>query len=187
MTYATHHRPRRPHARHATLAAVALLLAACTSDGMVQPPEPEPEPDPVPETTVLVLDFNYIEVIRDCDGIEGDGDFTFRVQTRPSFGSSRTVLNRSYTLGDGDRTPAIGRVTTQTTAVAGKAVTVELLAREVDQNIFIGAYNDDRMNNVTRTLDHRYTGSGWTSLGPRSMTVGSGDCQVRLHYTASEG
>lgn len=184
MTRTTRPPRRAPHARPAVLALAAVVLAACGDAGMVQPPEPEPEP--APELTRLVLDFNYIEVIKDCDGIEGDGEFSFRVRASRSFGGTSTVHNRSHQLGDGDRTGAIGRLTTSTEAVAGKQVTVELRASEVDQNIFTGAYNDERMSNATRTLAHSFNGTNWGNLGPRTISVGSGNCQVRLHYTASQ-
>lgn len=177
-------RPALPTARTPLLALAAVVVAACGGDGMVQPPEPDPDPEP--QVTRLVLDFNYIEVVRDCDGIEGDGEFTFRVLANRSFGSTSTVYNRTHQLGDGARTGAIGRLTTTTEAVSGKQVTVELRASEEDHNIFVGTYNDDRMNNTSRTLSHSFNGNRWTRLGPNTISVGSGDCLARLHYTATQ-
>jgi hypothetical protein len=179
----------RNRTRPLALLLAAALLTACSSDGMVQPlpmPEPEPGPAPGPTVTALQIDFNYVEVIRDCDGIEGDGDFTFVVVASPSFGGASTVLNRSETLGPGGRTAAIGRRTWQTEATSGKQLTVELRASERDTDIFGRRYNDSRMDNIARTLAHTFNGKSWSNLGPKTITVGSGDCQVRLHYTATQ-
>ncbi len=162
-------------------------LAACETAATVAPaPTPEPEPVPVITTTRLQLDFDYVEVIKDCDGIEGDGDFLFVVVASPSFGSAVTMHNRNHTLGDGERTPAIGRRTFTANATNGLQVTVELRATEYDKYIWGTVYNDSRLDNARLTLAHTHNNGVWTNLGPQSITLGSGDCRVRLRYTATQ-
>ncbi len=177
------------HEMHRTQPAVGLaallLLAACTatdSVGLVTEPGVEP---PAPQATRLQLDFSNIEVIADCDGIEGDGEFKFSVVVRPSFASAITIYNASRTMGDGDRTPALGRRTLSAVSSPGQQVTVEFRASEVDHSIFTGEYNDSRMDNLLGTSIHLYNGSTWSNQGPRSITLGSGSCQVRLNYIAN--
>ncbi len=180
----------RPHERLNSLSASALLLVsltACTTDSAMGPaPEPQPQPEPVVTTTMLQIDFNYVEVIKDCDGIEGDGDFHFRVRALPSWANAVTVHNRSHTLGDGDRTAALGRSTLTAAANTGQQVTVELTASERDKPLIGATYNDSRMNNATRTAAHSYRDGAWSGQGPRTISLGSGSCQVRLHYTVNQ-
>lgn len=56
-----------------TLAA-ASLLGVCGVESTA--PEPAPVVDPGASTAQLQVDFGSIEAIRDCDGIEGDCDFS---------------------------------------------------------------------------------------------------------------
>jgi hypothetical protein len=160
-------------------------LAACESRSATEP-APTPAPEPVITTTRLQLDFDYVEVIKDCDGIEGDGDFRFVVVATPSFGGSVTMHNRSHTLGDGDRTEAIGRRTFSAAASNGLQVTVELRASEVDKPLIGATYNDARLNDARGARAHVHNNGVWTNLGPQSITLGSGDCRVRLRYTATQ-
>ena len=178
----------RTNERLNSMSAAALMvvsLTACTTDSMVAP-DPEPAPQPIVTTTKLQVDFNYVEAVKDCDGIEGDGDFHFRVRAMQSWGGSVTVHNRGHTLGDGGRTAALGRHTFTAAATTGQQVTIELTASERDKPLIGATYNDSRMNNATRTAVHAYRDGKWTSTGPRTITLGSGNCQVRLHYSVNQ-
>lgn len=165
----------------ATAVLATTTLAACSSESptsiVVDPPGPG--------TSAIQFDFSFIEAIKDCDGIEGDGDFSFQVKTIVSSGGSNTVYSSSRTLGDGDRTPAIGRRTYTVPATDGQQVTVEFIATEFDKNIFGKSFNDDRLSGARRTTAHKFNNGKWSGTGPQSITLGSGDCQVRLRYTVN--
>ncbi len=177
---------RRSHTSPFRLVATlvtASLLGACGVESTA--PEPAPVIDPGPSTAQLQIDFGSIEAIKDCDGIEGDGDFSFKVTTNVSSGGSSTVYSKSVTLGEGGRTSAIGRKTYTVPATSGQQVTVEFEASERDKNIFGTKYNDSRLDNARNSIAHKFNNGTWSSLGPRSIELGSGDCRVRLSYTAN--
>ena len=41
---------------------------------------------------------------------------------------------------------------------------------------------DSDMNNRQGTRTHTYSNGNFTNLGPGSVTLGSGGCQIRLNY-----
>ncbi len=167
--------------RSVATVAAATLLAACGSESTA----PAHVVDPGPGNTQLQLDFGFVEAIKDCDGIEGDGDFSFKVTTNVSSGGGSTVYNKSATLGNGGRTSAIGRKVYTVPATDGQQITVEFVASERDKNIIGQTYNDSRLDGARKSIAHKFNNGSWSSLGPRSIELGSGDCRVRLNYTAN--
>lgn len=170
-----------PSHRVAMLVA-ASFLAAC---GTVESTAPAPVVDPGPSTAQLQIDFGFVEAVKDCDGIEGDGDFAFKVTTNVSSGGSSTVFSQSVSLGEGGRTGAIGRKVYSVPATSGQQITVQFEASERDKNIIGQTYNDSRLDNARNSIAHKFNSGTWSSLGPRSIELGSGDCRVRLTYTAN--
>ncbi len=79
----------------ATSVATA-LLAACGSESTA----PAPVVNPGPGNTQLQLDFGFVEAIKDCDGIEGDGDFSFKVTTNVSSGGGCDGLQQVGLAGE---------------------------------------------------------------------------------------
>ncbi|MEL6614462.1 MAG: hypothetical protein AAFQ43_01920 [Bacteroidota bacterium] len=135
-------------------------------------------------TTQLAATFTGIEAIKDCDGIEGYGDFNFRVSAQSSFSSSSSgeVHRSSPQLTDGQRTGGLGRRVYEGPAVDGQTLSITFTASEVDQPVIGSAYNDTRLNNTSRTAIHTYRNGRWDKVGSRYITLGGGDCSVRLHY-----
>ena len=163
-----------------------LALSGCDAAG---PEQPGPGPEPGPGNTSIRVDFNYVEAVKDCDGFPlGEGEFSFGVYARPSFGSSTTVYTSNQRgFADGQRSGALGQREFTTTAVNGQEVTIEFKASEVDYDIFgNNPFNDSRMSSRTQTTRHTFDGRKWSGSGPQTITMGSGDCQVRLSYTVSE-
>jgi hypothetical protein len=172
----------------AMMICLAALASGC-SEGGAGLTEPEPEPEANPETerrlqrSTLILDFAHIEVVEDCDGIEGDGDFDFVVRTEVEGGSTNVLYDANPTLGPGARTPTIGRRTY--TVVQGTVVYVHFEASEWDRDIFGNVYRDSRLSQRQSYTGHFFLDGDWTHLGPRSITLGTVGCMVRLHWTAS--
>lgn len=168
--------------------ASALLTACGTSDAT----SPDDMPDPGPATAAkLQVDFSYIEVVTDCDGVEGDGDFQFEVFTQviEADGSdgegAGTVLKSSHNLGDGGRTASIGRRIYTVTRQSGSQVWVHFKATELDRDIFGSTFSDSRLNGANNVIKHVFDGSTWSNVGPRTITLGSSGCVVRMLYTAN--
>ena len=181
------HSHRSPHAqyhRHRFRSRLCRRCHYCLLTDSPTGPSEQNEPPP-PATVTLQIDFTNIEVLEDCDGIEGDGDFRFTVTTSVSAGGGGSVYSGSPTLGNGARTSSLGRKEYIVPATDGQQVTVEFVASEQDRDIFGNVYNDDRMDNVRRTLEHKFNSGSWTPLGPQSILVGSGACRVRLNYVAN--
>ncbi len=165
------------------LAALCLALLAIGCGGGGGGPT-----DPTPTFTTLTLDFSYVQVIEDCDGVEGDGDFHFTVSVSPpGIGPSEVVYRESPTFGPGAKSDVIGRRTYRIESTADAAVQVSFLASEVDKSIFGAVYNDERLDEAYSYVYHSYdqaTGT-WSNLGPQSITLGSSGCRVVLYWTAT--
>lgn len=72
--------------------ALFLTALAAGCGGGDGPTAPQSAPESAPVRTTLILDFAYIEVIEDCDGIEGDGDF--QSKSFPGSGLSRASCSK---------------------------------------------------------------------------------------------
>lgn len=161
---------------------IAAIAAGCSGDG---PTATEQEPDPKAETTTLIIDFAHIEVIDDCDGIEGDGDFDFVVSTSSPL--YRTHYDANPTLPPGGRTATIGRQTFTYEASAEADVAVHFIASEWDRDIFQNEYHDERLDGEAAEVTHYLRNGTWVSLGDHAATLGEAGCQVRLTWTARVG
>ena len=42
---------------------------------------------------------------------------------------------------------------------------------------------DSRLDDVSASRTHTYTNGTFSGLGPNTLTVGSGGCNIRLNYT----
>lgn len=139
--------------------------------------------------STLTIDFANIHIIQDCDGIEGDGDFTFTVETFQKNQAARRVYEGSPSLGPGAR-QTVGRSSTYDIPASDgdTHVTVRFQATEWDRSIVGVTYADDRLAGTAGQKQHTYTNGTWSDLGVQTITLGTAtpaDCMVRLTYTAS--
>ena len=160
---------------------LAALAAGCGGGGGGGAPT---APPPAPARTTLILDYEYVEVIEDCDGIEGDGDFHFGVVAHSTEFPIDAAFSEDIRLGPGGKTRAIGRRSYTIDAVDGKYIGVEFSAWEEDKSIFGDVYNDDRLDFESAEVLHEFSNGAWSNLGPQSLTLGSSGCRVRLHWSA---
>ena len=137
--------------------------------------------------TISVYLGNFT-AIKDCDGIEGAGDFKFTVQVlNENNVNLATAYTKSLTLSD----PSSFLINlTKTFALPkqlGKKFTIKLTCYEYDKSVFGVTYNDSRMNGAVASGVHSYNNDGtWSNTTPssRSIEIGAGtDCNVRLHYS----
>ena len=134
-------------------------------------------------TVTMTLDRFFVR--KDCDGIEGDGEFSFRaiVQNGPT---REKDVSRSATLGDGQSITLNEEVVFDANRVPGYQFAVTFYSTEKDRDLFTGAFNDRRMSNRRAVRRHEFSSSGWTNLngGARIALVnGSQNCQAELFYS----
>ena len=170
---------------HSSVLRATLCLAAltvgCGGDGGDAPTSPAP----APARTTLTLNLQFVEVIEDCDGIEGDGDFKLSVLVYSNIFPTDLIYRQTVNLGPGGRTPVLGKRSYTVPAVDSVAIYVELQATELDKSITGEEYNDDRLDFAIAVLTHRYIDGVWSYLGPRELTLGSAGCRVRLYWSAA--
>ena len=134
-------------------------------------------------TVTMTLDRFFVR--KDCDGVEGDGEFSFRaiVQNGPT---REKDVSRSGTLGDGQSISLNEEVVFDANRVPGYQFAVTFYSTERDTNLFTGGFNDSRMDNRRAVKRHEFTSTGWANLngGARIALVnGSGDCRAELFYS----
>lgn len=162
----------------------AAFLAGCGAAGADAPTSPPPADG----TTTLYLEFGGIDVIQDCDGIEGDGDFTFTLETFEKDKASTVVYEASPNLGPGTR-HTVARTSTYLLPATGDTyVRVRFRATEWDKSIVGATYADARLPGESGQMQHTYFNGTWSNLGVQTITLGAAtpnDCMVRMYYTAS--
>lgn len=156
---------------------LTVLAAGCGGGGGDAPTAP------APARTTLTLDLGSIEVIEDCDGIEGDGDFLFDVWVHSTGVMNDHVYSQTVNMGPG-KTPVLGRRSYKVNAIDGVAIHVEFQAVELDKSIIGEEWRDDRLAIAVTRYTHRFSNGAWSNLGPQSITLGSAGCQVRLSWSA---
>ncbi len=138
--------------------------------------------------TISVYLGNFT-AIKDCDGIEGAGDFKVRVQILNE-NNGRIVSDypsnnnyKSLTLNDNDKYLINKTKTFTLPKSAGKKFTVKLIVYEKDKNIFGHVYNDSRMNGKTATGVFSFDNGSWSPpASSYTLYIGDGNCKVKLDY-----
>jgi hypothetical protein len=156
---------------------LATLAAGCGGGGGDAPTAP------APARTTLTIDLGSIEVIEDCDGVEGDGDFMFDVWVWSNGIMNDHVYSQTVNMGPG-KTPVLGGQSYSVNAIDGVEINVEFQAVELDRSIIGEVWRDDRLAIAVTRYTHRFSNGGWSNLGPQSLTLGSSGCRVRLHWSA---
>ena len=164
------------------IAALCLAVLATGCGGSDSPTEPTPQPTPAARTT-LSISGAYIEVVDDCDGIEGDGDFVFWVEYSPN-GVSDVVFDQTINLPPGGKSRSITRWSHAFDPAGDPFMYVTFRATELDKSITGTEYADARLDGAIGSHRYRYVDGAWTSTGPRAITLGVPGCLVRLHWSA---
>lgn len=163
------------------LLCLAGYAAGCSGGG-----DAPTAPGPTLPRTTLTLDLGYIEVIEDCDGIEGDGDFLLDVWVDSRLTPNDHVYSSgSISLGPGGRTPVVGRRSYTVDAIDGLEFTVDFQAVELDKSIIGEVYRDDRLAIAVTQYRHRFSNGAWSGLGSRKLSLGSAGCRIDFSWSAS--
>ncbi len=140
----------------------------------------------------VTLTLNKFHVVKDCDGVEGSGDFHLYAAIYDNSTGANTLrtdkgFNGQY--DDGDDVTINKNWTVDMPHTAGKQFSVYFRSYETDKDILGNVYNDSRMGDARTTSEHAWQAGGWTNLSgattTRTLTHGSGDCRAQLEYSVS--
>lgn len=172
-----------------------------TAPPTTEPPTTTTEPaptttttEPIREATVTVTLIRF-QALKDCDGIEGFGDFFFEAYVTTPGGGIEGSTSGDRQLTDLEYWNHLEEVTFTVPEEQGSEFAVVFGSSEKDQKAFTGeVYNDERMDNAMHTASHTYINGVWigppmhsTGLGgtyPLAIQLlnGSGNCTAELHY-----
>jgi hypothetical protein len=152
-----------------------LLTVSACSDSVV---------DSEPDVATLRVDLNQFRAIKDCDGIEGRGDFNFSMRVELDNGEIPYRINgRSVELSDDENSNIGQEVVFTQEEIDGASFKVYFSSSEWDKPLIGASYPDDRMNNITKSISHQFANGVWSNTGSRRIVNGSGDCQAELRYS----
>lgn len=141
--------------------------------------------------TVDNIDINLgrFNVKRDCDGIEGPGDFSFEVEILGKNGAKLSTYSMSsITKSDGEYVNISKTISIKLDRTQGNKFTVKFICNEWDKDILQRVYKDSRMNSKTVQFTHNFNSNGgWSDIsGVRSLVTNPGsDCSTELTYKIS--
>ncbi len=154
----------------------------------------QPTTTAVPVSSLLVTLIRF-QVIGDCDGIEGVGEWAFRAKLFDHRNAELLATSAGdQSLSDGEYVNRIAEARFSVPAEEGRSFRVQLTAEEWDTDLFTGAFMDSRMSRFTVEYVHTYRSGIWTNLNHSStglggtypnavqLPIGSGSCSAELHY-----
>jgi thiol-activated cytolysin len=139
----------------------------------------------VQTANAIIVNVKRFHVVKDCDGIEGDGEFDFRALVRNG-STTEGDFRRSATLGDGESVTLNEDVVFNAARRVGNRFSVTFYSTEWDRDLFTGAFRDSRMNNRSISKVHEFGSTGWTNLSDGAeikLVNGSQNCQAELAYS----
>ena len=134
----------------------------------------------------VTLELDRFFVKKDCDGIEGDGDFYLYAE----MGGNNRIEKHTFDgqAGDGTNISIKKNMTVDIEHKLNNTFYVYFRSIEYDKPVIGAVYNDSRMNDIRTTRSYVWQGNSWSNLsgnGARTYYIinhGSGDCQAELGY-----
>ncbi len=143
-------------------------------------------------STVKTIDnidikLSRFNVYRDCDGIEGAGEFSFDVQVLDKNGTKLATYSlNNITKSDGQHVDLNKTLSIKLKREMGSKFTVKFTCSEWDKDILGRVYADSRMDHKAVSFTHGFNSSGsWSDIsGTRKLDTNPGsDCSTELTYT----
>ena len=133
--------------------------------------------------------LNQFKVKRDCDGIEGAGEFSFEVQVLNKSGTKLTSYSMgNITLSDEGKISIAKTLSIKLKREIGNKFTVKFICTEWDKDILGRVYPDSRMDHKAVSFTHNFNSSGsWSDISnTRTLSTNPGsDCSTELIYAVS--
>ncbi len=133
----------------------------------------------------IEIKLNSFNAIKDCDGVEGDGEFGFDVKVKDQSGKILASYSKSVTLGSGKNFTIDKTLSINMPRKTGSKFTVQLVCSEWDKDILGRGYKDSRMNGKTASFTHELKSDGtWSDIKNRTIIINPNtDCSTSLNYT----
>ena len=141
-------------------------------------------------TVTVHLDRFFVE--KDCDGIEGPGDFSFRAELHSNQGRQATWERSNLILNDGESAVINQEYKFDISVAPGAFFRVYARGEERDQPVIGASYLDTRMNGDTADRTYTYRSDGTWSNYARGQVVrldigtSASECRAQLWYTVRD-
>ena len=138
--------------------------------------------------TVDNIDIRLDQFIvrRDCDGIEGAGEFSFEVQLLDKNGKKLNSFSvDNITKSSGEKFSIAKTFSIKLKREMGNKFTIKFISTEWDKDILGRVYPDSRMDHKVVSFSHNFNTSGnWSDIsGTRTLSTNPGsDCASDLTY-----
>ncbi|WP_084696231.1 thiol-activated cytolysin family protein [Salisaeta longa] len=133
----------------------------------------------------ITVHLKEFYVRKDCDGIEGDGEFEFRAIVNGG-GTRAGDFIREATLGDGGRVRLNEEVVFDIERQDGNEFGITFYSTEWDKKIWGEVFKDPNMATVRSVKRHTFGSTGWSNVptsGDIRLVNGSQNCQAELVYS----
>ena len=126
---------------------------------------------------------------KDCDGIEGAGDFVFLAEVSSRQGSHGSWQKGSLSIDDGGSAVINQEYKFDVSLAAGSYFRVKAVGQEWDLPVFGASYLDTRMNRDAAEKVYAYQSDGtWSNYAPNQLTkldlgTSASECRAQLWYT----
>ena len=161
-----------------------LVFTGCSKSS--NPSDPNNGGEVIPKTTDNIdITLNQFYVHKDCDGIEGDGEFDFKVQILNSADQVLYTYNKTdLVLGDGDWFNPNYTVPLTFDRTEGNKFKIKFICTEWDRPLIGNPYHDSRMDERTLVTEHIFSGGTWSNVsGTRYLITNPGsDCSTEFNY-----
>ncbi|KAA3615379.1 MAG: hypothetical protein DWQ05_13565 [Calditrichaeota bacterium] len=135
---------------------------------------------------IIDLKIKNFKALKDCDGIEGDGEFEIWVEISAG---NKKYHKSNISAGNGDTIALNWEYSFKANLTDGNYFTVKFICKEWDKDILGKTFGDSRMNKKSGSIRHDYRNAGWSNLekGTRTIVLNSGNnkCSTQMTYTVA--
>ncbi len=132
---------------------------------------------------IFDITIQNFKSIKDCDGIEGDGEFEIWVQISAG---NKKYHKSNISAGNGDVIKLDWNYSFKANLKEGNYFTVKFICKEWDRDIFGKTWGDSRMNKKSGYIRHEFRNNTWSNLGNGYKSIvlnpGNNDCSTQLSY-----
>lgn len=143
----------------------------------------------IPKTSDNIdITLKQFYVHRDCDGIEGDGEFDFKVQILNSNNQVLYTYNKTgLVLGNGGHFEPNYTVPLTFNRTEGNKFKIRFICTEWDVPLIGNPYHDTRMDENTLVTEHIFSIDKWSNIsGTRYLIINPGsDCSTEFNYSVT--